>query len=261
MTFAQSDFDLRCEWGLEGLRAILPGCEAIIIVDVLSFCTAVDVAVARGGIVYPAASSADGSMIAAREGGSLAGPRGVGGSGGVDRSRGAGGSSGVGGSSGEEYSLSPVSMRRVSPGERIVLPSPNGSRLSLETGDLPTFAGCLRNAEAVAAAAMRIARRIGVVAAGERWPDGSLRPAIEDWLGAGAILSHLHGLASPEARAAVAAFRGSKDELPAAIRACASARELIDRGFAEDVEIAAAVQARAAAPRLRDGAFVNEARR
>ncbi len=251
MTFRQSEFDLRCEWGLEGLHAILPGCEAVIIVDVLSFCTAVDVAVARGGIVIPAALESAGIEIASREGASLARPRA------------AGGPSGAGDSAGYAtgYSLSPLSMQRISPGERVVLLSPNGARLSLETGDLPTLAGCLRNAEAVATVAMRIGKRIGVVAAGERWPDGSLRPAIEDWLGAGAVLFHLRGTGSPEARVAMAAFHDAMDMLPAAIRASASARELIDRGCAADVEIAGAYNASTAAPILLGGAFVNAADR
>lgn len=232
----QSGFDLRCDWGSDGLRAILPGCEAVIIVDVLSFCTTVDIAVAVGAAVYPAATESEGEEVAAREGATLA------------RSRSAGG-----------LSLSPAPMLRLLPGERIVLPSPNGSRISLETGEIPTFAGCLRNAEAVAYGASRIARRIGVIAAGERWPGGRLRPAVEDWLGAGAILLHLEGRRSPEADAAVAAFRAAEADLDAALVACGSGRELIERGHAADVEIAARYRSSRAVPRMVDGAFTNVA--
>ena len=84
------------------------------------------------------------------------------------------------------YSLSPHSLLAIPPGTRLVLPSPNGSTLSLTTGATPTFAGCLRNARAVAEAAHRIGPRVAVIAAGERWrDDGSLRPCFEDQAGAG----------------------------------------------------------------------------
>src|SRR3546814_7523464 len=88
--------------------------------------------------------------------------------------------------------------------------------------DRTAFAGSLRNASAVAAAAQdaaaeSIRKRIAVIAAGEHWPGGNLRPAIEDLLGAGAIIERLQGRPSPEARAARAAYRELKDEIPAVL--------------------------------------------
>jgi len=162
MTFDQREFDIRCEWGEQGVRHLAPISDAVIIVDVLSFSTAVTVAVGRGAIVYPYGKR-DGSEVpyAASLKAKLAGPRGK-----------------------ARYSLSPASFADVPSGTRIVLPGPNGATLTLLAGSLPTFAGCLRNAKAVAAAAVRCGKRIAVIPAGERWKaDGSLRPAIEDWIG------------------------------------------------------------------------------
>lgn len=38
---------------------------------------------------------------------------------------------------------------------------------------------------------MKLGRTVAVIPAGERWADGSLRPAIEDLLGAGAFIREL----------------------------------------------------------------------
>ena len=45
MYFDQAEYDLRCEWGMQGLLALAPDSDAVVIVDVLSFSTAVDIAV------------------------------------------------------------------------------------------------------------------------------------------------------------------------------------------------------------------------
>jgi 2-phosphosulfolactate phosphatase len=138
-----------------------------------------------------------------------------------------------------------------------MLPSPNGSRLSLAGGDAHVLAGCLRNAAAVAEAARRLANggAVGVVPAGERWPDGGLRHAIEDLLGAGAILHHLDLPCSPEAQLARDAYRTAGPNLPHLIRGSMSGRELIDGGFPGDVDMALEVNVSATAPSLMDGAY------
>ena len=233
MQFDQADYDIRCEWGENGAEALAPLSDVAIVVDVLSFTTCVEVACKRGAIVYPWRWKDDSAASFARSvGAALAGPRGGGG-----------------------FSLSPISFLGASKGARIVLPSPNGSTVCLRTGATPTLAGCFRNAAAVARAAGAFGRRVAVLPAGERWPDGSLRPSLEDWLGAGAILARLSGRLSPEAEAAAESYRTFRPRLAPTVRACVSGRELIARGFAEDVEVALDEDVSDTVPELRGGAF------
>jgi len=233
---AQSAYDIRFEWGSDGLAALVGASDAVVIVDVLSFSTSVDVAVGRGANVLPFAETGDAARtFAARAGAVCAEARRL-----------------------DRYSLSPASLASVRPGERIVLPSPNGATLSLRTGNLPTFTACLRNATAVAKAAARLGRRIAVIAAGERWPSGSLRPALEDWLGAGAVLRALDGRKSPEAEAACLAFDAAAPRLELVLTECVSGQELVERGFAADVVIASKSEVSRCAPRLEQGAFIDD---
>ncbi len=226
-------------WGAAGLRAGQASGTAIAIVDVLSFSTAVDVAVSRGARVLPYRyRDTTAAGFAAAQGALLAGPR--------EASAG--------------LSLSPPSLAALEAGSAVVLPSPNGSTLSTLVGDTPTFAACLRNATAVAAALQTAAEdkddaTILVIAAGEHWADGSLRPALEDLLGAGALLARLKGTLSADAMAAVAAYKALRESLQAALADCPSGRELIGRGFDEDVAWAVAEDSSAAVPLLQDGAY------
>jgi len=53
MIFDQQEFDIRCEGGAHGIAVLAPISDVIIIIDVLSFSTSVDVAVTQGAIVFP----------------------------------------------------------------------------------------------------------------------------------------------------------------------------------------------------------------
>jgi 2-phosphosulfolactate phosphatase len=140
----------------------------------------------------------------------------------------------------------------------LALPSPNGATLSLLTGSVPTLTACFRNCRAVAAAASAYGRRIAVIPAGERWNDGSLRPAFEDLVGAGAIINHLKGRLASEAGAALAAYLNVKDDLEQALKQCGSGRELIERGFEEDVALASELDVSECVPTLTNNAYSNQ---
>ena len=160
------------------------------------------------------------------------------------------------------WSLSPSALLAAPAPPRLVLPSPNGSAIAAAAGGV-VVAACLRNAGAVAEWLHKRAQAtpdesVTVVAAGERWPDDSLRPALEDLLGAGAVLSALTArscrLPSPEAEAAISLFVATRS-VPDAVRRCASGVELASSGFGEDVEVAVELDGTEAVPVLSDGAF------
>ncbi len=233
--FSQLEFDIRCEWGEQGVAALAPNCDAVIIVDVLSFSTCVDVATARGALVHPYLWKDEAAASFARSiGAELAQAK----------------------RSSVTYSLSPQSLLHIPPRTQLVLPSPNGATLTLRAERALTVTGCLRNCRAVALAVQKIGRRIGIIPAGERWQDQSLRPAWEDWIGAGAIIRHLPGTLSLEARSALTAFSEAQEEIFAYLKQCGSGKELIARGFEEDVVLAAAMNVSNAVPVYKNGVYV-----
>jgi 2-phosphosulfolactate phosphatase len=231
----QTEYDLRCEWGLAGVQALAPASDVLIVIDVLVFSTAVDVAVARGASVLPYRwrdSSAE--AFARSKGAVLAGPRSAGG-----------------------YSLSPPSLQSLPSETALVLPSPNGSTLCLMANAPAIYTACLRNCRAVAAHARARGSRMAVIPAGEQWGDGTLRPGIEDLIGAGALLASLPGRPSPEAETAIAAFERFQHNLHDALARSISGKELVERGFARDVEVAAEHAVSAAVPVMQEDRFVD----
>ncbi len=238
--FGQEPYRTRFDWGPSGADEIAAGAGFVVVVDVLSFTTTLSVAVEHGIAVMPypwrdasavtAAEQHDAELAVARK---TAGP--------------------------DEISLSPAALRRVASQrriERLVLPSPNGSAISARfaSAGATVVGACLRNAKAVGRWVREQSRgqTVAVVAAGERWPDGGLRPAVEDLWGAGAFLDGFDGL-SPEAEAAVAVYRAVAGRIPEALAGSASGRELTGGGYAEELAIASEVDSADAVPVLRDG--------
>lgn len=243
----QSSYGVRFEWGLAGAGELASSRSCTVVVDVLSFTTSVTVAVEAGMSVYPYAWGDQTAAGFARQNQAqlAAGRRAV--------------------SAATPWSMSPAALRRAPFTARLVLPSPNGSAICATAASSGTtvIAACLRNANAVGRFLGKRGfgapdRPVTVIAAGERWPDGSLRPALEDLLGAGAVIAaiHEHGetAPSPEAEAARACFAATAD-ITAAVTACASGRELTSTGFADDVAIATEANSCHLVPILTSGAF------
>jgi 2-phosphosulfolactate phosphatase len=210
--------------------------DVTIVVDVFSFTTCVDVAVSRGAAMLPYSwDDASAAEFALAQRAELAGRR--------RQAR---------------YSLAPDSDLEAPAGLRCVLPSPNGAQVTLAAARVVSvlLAGSFRNARAVAEAARQLGSSFNVIPAGERWPDGSLRPALEDWLGAGAILRWLPGGRSPEAESAVAVFERHRERLVPTLDQCASGRELVERGHENDKFIAGQLDVSACVARFDGIAFV-----
>jgi len=242
-TFAQPGHRCRLDWGRRGAFAAAKRGDALVIVDVLSFSTAVATAVERGAEIHPCRWEANASDVARSLGAEHAVARGDV----PEKGR---------------YSLSPGTMATIPKHTRLVLASPNGATCAQLGRDVSQlFVAALVNATAVGAAVGELLRgsdlAVTLIACGERWKedseDGRLRVAIEDYLGAGAVLSAIAAEKSPEARVCEAAFRASKLELAEILAGCGSGLELCERGFEDDVLRAAELDCYDSVPVLRKG--------
>ncbi|MGW4052293.1 hypothetical protein ACWENA_15820 [Streptomyces sp. NPDC004779] len=93
-------------------------------------------------------------------------------------------------------------------------------------------------------------RPLAVITSGERWPDGPLRPAPEDDLGAGALPD------VPRAPApGLSPTPAATDDPAAALHGCGTGRELYEYGCPEDVAVAAGIDGSTTVPVLAGGAF------
>lgn len=212
--FDQSTYQVRLEWGVDGLARLAPA-DIVVVVDVLRFSSTVADAVAAGSAV---------------------------------------------------------------PLEGAARWSRNGAAVAAAVEDATVLLGGLRNAGAVARAIVALQNRrqtrtsVAVIAAGEVDAVGAPRFAVEDHLGAGAVIAALTDLGidhtSPDAAVAAEGFRALRRALRHMISASGSAREIaegvpatermIEVGIVPTPAAAAAeVDALDAVPILRDGVFVS----
>jgi 2-phosphosulfolactate phosphatase len=244
--FDQSPFDCRMEWGRRGAREAAERGDIVIVVDVLSFSSTVVSAMNVGAIIHPYPPDLDGKSFSESLGAEYI----------LGRAEAA---------QEGKPTLSPVTFSNIHQNKRYVLSSLNGAYCTWIASKVPALLiGSLLNASAVAAAANKIQQDAGaaitVVPSGEMWNDvreneDRLRPSIEDYLGAGAILSGLNGAKSPEAQVCVNAFQSSKKSLKQLIWDCGSGRELRVRGYEEDVLHCCRLDSAAVVPILIKGQF------
>ena len=234
MFYGQEEFNIRFEWGLDGVETLIESSDVIIIIDSLSFSTSIEIAVSQGAMVFP--YNGDLKKINTYASKVHATP--------VNQKR-----------SLDHLSLPPASLKNLPSGTRLILPSLNGSILSAMTNKLPTLTACFRNASAVARAAQQIGKKICVIAAGEKWNNGNIRFAVEDLIGAGALISQLNGKKSPEAISCQNAYHPLVHDLHHFLSQCSSGKELIEAGFSQGVYLAAALNCSQKAPILINGAY------
>jgi len=226
--------DCRLGWGRNGAIEASKNSDIVIVVDTLSFSTTVAYAVSMGAVIYPCALGDDPSELCENYNAEIAVGR-------LDvPSKG-------------RFSLSPLTFKNIELSTKVVLPALNGGTCCklAQKNSAKVIIGSLINAKAVSRHIMSHiddtieSITITVIACGERFkkptPDGEIRFAIEDYLGAGAIISELKMNKTPEAMACEGAFIHNQKSLDKLIWECESGVELRDIGFGDDVKFASQI--------------------
>ncbi|WP_091292017.1 2-phosphosulfolactate phosphatase [Amycolatopsis xylanica] len=209
--WGQDGFGVRLEWGREGVETLGATCAVLVIVDVLSFSTTVDLVLSRGGRARPLTWRADARLPR---------PAAIG--------------------------DSPGLTDLPSPNGATLTTKAKETGATVLVGCLRNA-----DAVAEAANELAGTGAIGIIAAGERWgvSQGPLRPCVEDHLGAGAIVTALSRTKSPEAALASAAYQAT--DVERALTECSSGRELIGKGHGADIPLAAALNVSTTVPILK----------
>jgi 2-phosphosulfolactate phosphatase len=240
-------YSCQIDWGRRGaVRAAARG-DILVIVDVLSFSTSVVTAVNYGGLIYPCMESDNPEKLAEQIGGEVA----------VRREE----VPGMG-----RFSLSPLTYIDIRPGTKVVVDSPNGATCSRYASQAAyVLAGCFLNVTAIANALSLIMEKensgITIIACGEREKDrggdGPIRWAVEDYLGAGAVISKLSCSKSPDSQVCEGAFLQFRDSIGQLIWDCPSGLELREKGFGEDIVHSVQIDNYKCAPIMVNGCFLN----
>lgn len=214
----QSGYAIRFGWGEYGARHLGADAGTVILVDLFGVSTCVDVACSRGAVLF----SVDDPQAASSD------------------------------------VLSPWVLQACQPGAELVMAAAEAHAIAttLAPRSAQLLAGCLRNASAVAQAALRRGGPITVVTATEPWPDGGLRPGLQDLICAGAILSKLPAAGrSPQARLAIMAWQLIGNYRARCLGMTPQGAALLRRRRHHDLMIALREDVSDTVPVWRDGAF------
>jgi 2-phosphosulfolactate phosphatase len=234
------DSSVHVEWGPQGAALAAARGDVVVVVDVFSLSTAMSIAVARDFTCLVYGEEEIEQMGGPAQASVLLGARSL------SRRRTA---------EPGELTLSPASLTTAEPGQRVVFTSPDGAAVVQSASAAPAvLIGAPRNATACSRLVVEymgstLAGRVTVVACAERWSSAApgisgRRPAVEDWAGAGSVCARLADFGySLSAEARLAASLWQSASLLGDLGECLSARELLARGFAADVELALQVDA------------------
>ncbi len=143
--FSQSAYEIRLEWGIKAVEHLAEDVECIVILDIMSFSTCVSIAAESGALLFPYPwKDSTASEYALSKNAVTAN---------YDRHF-----------SGEGFSLSPQTLLKLKAGDRLVLPSPNGSAVTFKAKSIfkeknshaSIFCTSLRNLRATARACQLI---------------------------------------------------------------------------------------------------------
>ena len=239
-----AQYNIHLEWGQLAAARAASHSDILIIVDTLSFSTTTTAAVNRDIDIFPCATFEEAATIAKKHNCECT----------VRRSD---------VPSKGRFSLSPLTITNNHNCKSIVMRSVNGASIVRAASSTPmVIIGTLVNAEVIAGYVDSYCSKVDerpqvtVIACGEL-VHGSEHPndcrfAIEDYLGAGAIISYMNGRKTVEAQLCERSFAHERDNLNCILIECESGVELAESGFVEDVLFAAKLNSINAVPILVD---------